>query len=199
MQMSEPVTAAMIMRRCLESWNLRQNLMVPRCCLSGHEADLLIIRPSGWVEEVEIKISVSDFRAEWKHKAEKHEDLLLGRCRYILHSEAAKYAGDPRLLKRGHWWYLRDRPGLIRRFHFAFPRHLAEKLLPEVPEHYGVISAYPGWRVLRKATNLKVARKISDAERFRALESTYQRFWDLTLNRPTAFLEALLPPHELDD
>lgn len=78
--MNEPTTAGGVMLRCLHHWNLMKSQVIPRCCLTGWEADLLVIRPSGWAEEVEIKISKSDFRAEWTKKAEKHEDLRLGGC-----------------------------------------------------------------------------------------------------------------------
>ena len=56
-------------------FNPRQNIIVPNISWGflSHEADLYIIRPSGYAVEVEIKISKSDFLADFKKK-HNHND-----------------------------------------------------------------------------------------------------------------------------
>ncbi len=183
--MSEPTTAGGVMRECLRHWDFRKNQIIPNSYLAGWEADLLVIRPSGWVEEVEIKISKSDFRAEWKHKAEKHEDLRLGRCRYLgwnAVEHGSHPEDDPRLVERRGFLYIRDRPSLVRKFWFAMPATLAAALLDEVPADYGVLAVgHLAAEVLREPTVLKCARKITDADRLKALDSMYFRYWQATL------------------
>lgn len=46
----------------------RENIVVPNVSwgLINHEADLLVLKPSGWAEEVEIKVSKSDLRRDLK-------------------------------------------------------------------------------------------------------------------------------------
>lgn len=194
--MSDPATATEVMRRCLRHWSYSDLQIIPRCCLPGWEADLLVIRPSGWVEEVEIKISASDFRAEWKAKAEKHEALREGvRVRAVANARRGKQlltgedvSADPTLHQAGPghpltWWYVR-RLHIIRRFWFAMPRALAERLLPEVPETYGVLAVGSYNEALQQPRNLRMARKLTDQERLRALQSTYYRFWRMLLREP---------------
>lgn len=182
------MNASEVLRACLHHWSYAQDTLIPRCCLSGWEADLLVIRKSGWAEEVEIKISAADFRAEFRKKQEKHEAFRLGVRRYVgpARSEARVLDGvdvsaDPTLHLResypGHGSYYVRRPGIIRRFWFAMPAPLAEKLLPEVPSEYGVLAVGRYNQVLRKPANLALARKVTIEERVRALESTYYRFW----------------------
>jgi len=49
-------------------FNFRKNLIVPNVSwgFNIHECDLLIVRKSGYAIEVEIKISKSDFKADFK-------------------------------------------------------------------------------------------------------------------------------------
>ena len=44
----------------------RQNIIVPNVSygLMNHEADMVVMKPSGWCDEVEIKISASDIKAD---------------------------------------------------------------------------------------------------------------------------------------
>ena len=54
-------------------YGTRQNIIVPNCFINwgtvaDHECDLIVIRPSRYAEEVEIKRSLSDFKADFKKK-----------------------------------------------------------------------------------------------------------------------------------
>ena len=51
-----------------QHFGIRETIVVPNVSwgLINHEADLLVLKPSGWAEEVEIKISRSDLRRDLK-------------------------------------------------------------------------------------------------------------------------------------
>ncbi len=190
-RLREPATASEILRELLRRrYRYERDLVIPRCWLTGWEADLLVIRKSGWAEEVEIKVSAADFRAEWLAKADKHEDLLLGGCRRVGYTtrrgEARPFRGstlppEAERIVRGRLVYVREGPVLVRRFFFAMPASLAERLLPEVPPHCGVLSVGANVTELRPAPVLKTARKLTDAEQMRVMRSAYTRFWRVTL------------------
>ena len=56
-------------------FDIRKNIVIPNISFGFniHECDLFIIKPSGYVVEVEIKRSISDLKADFKKK-HKHED-----------------------------------------------------------------------------------------------------------------------------
>ena len=49
-------------------FGIRETVMVPNVSwgLLNHEADMVVLKPSGWAEEVEIKVSASDIKADLK-------------------------------------------------------------------------------------------------------------------------------------
>ena len=56
-------------------FGMRENIIVPNVSwgLLNHEADLLVLRPSGWAEEVELKVSRSDLKRDsLKHHGRGH-------------------------------------------------------------------------------------------------------------------------------
>jgi hypothetical protein len=78
-------------------FDFRRNLIVPRIApglVIPYEADLIIVTPSRWATEVEIKISASDIRAEskkspWAHRSENIKKFYyavpedLADCKYL--------------------------------------------------------------------------------------------------------------------
>jgi len=80
-------------------------------------------------------------------------------------------------------------PHKIRKFWFAVPIELAEKVQPLVPEHAGlmtVASVSSHWRnsydvvaIAKPAPALKMARKLTAAERCELCRLAYIRFWDI--------------------
>lgn len=55
----------------------RANIIVPNVSwgLLNHEADILVLRPSGWAEEVELKVSRADLKRDsQKHGGRGHRD-----------------------------------------------------------------------------------------------------------------------------
>jgi len=95
-----------------------------------YEMDLMCIRKSGYVEEVEIKRSVADFRNDFKKTA---RDKLIGPSRYAYNMD------------RGRLYEYRDRnkhemlaAGLLlaNRFSFLIPEEIQDKC--EIPEYAGL-------------------------------------------------------------
>jgi hypothetical protein len=137
-------------------WNPRRVLAVRNSNgVCEWEADLLLIHPSDWVWEVEIKVSVSDFRREFQTKCKKHRRLQ------------------------------NFSQTLVRRFFLAMPVAVWEKVRDEVPECYGVILLDPKWVdawgrlkpwIERRGKELP-ARRATDADRRKVLESVYYRSW----------------------
>ena len=56
-------------------FNKRRDIIVPNVSwgLLNHEADMVIMTPSGYLTEIEIKRSWEDFKADFK-KGHKHDD-----------------------------------------------------------------------------------------------------------------------------
>lgn len=135
-------------------WCPLRLVIIPNCALLGWEADLLLLRRR-WLEEIEIKVSVADFRREFRTKASKHKKLT-----------------TPHALP-------------IRRYWFAVPWTIAEVVRAELPPYAGLIVVGPEqrgkWysaRIVVKAKNLQCA-DISAEQRERAYKSIYHRYWGL--------------------
>lgn len=75
------ITAMRIELECAEYFNYRLNLIVPNVSwmLGRREADLVVLRPSNYAVEVEIKVSASDLKADLKkwhgHKSRLFREL----------------------------------------------------------------------------------------------------------------------------
>lgn len=85
-----------------EMFGFRQNIIVPNCYITlgtaaDHECDLLIIKQSGYACEVEIKVSISDLKADFKKK-HNHENELLRELYYAfpteMYEEAKQYVPE---------------------------------------------------------------------------------------------------------
>lgn len=74
-----------------EYFGIRKNIIVPNCFISfgtakDHECDLIVIQKNGYAAEVEIKMTVSDFKADFKKK-HCHEHELLRYLYYAMPSD----------------------------------------------------------------------------------------------------------------
>ena len=168
------MTSAEITRALARHIDYRRNVIVPRCHFAGAEADVLVLRPSDWLEEIEIKISVADFKREWETKAAKHERLVRGGT---LFAPADESSTNPK-------------PHKIRRFWFAIPLDLWPKIGPMLPAHVGCYTLAPQmWRgapiggltvaIARPAPALPLGRKLTADERMELLRLLALRFWDV--------------------
>lgn len=135
----------------------------------GWEADLILMHGSGWTWEVEVKVSATDFRREFRAatKIEKHRVLQAGH-------HAARYDGS-------------QRQNLVRKFWFAMPLEIYCRVSDEVPSYAGVIlldtevcdrlGRLRPW-IAKKAKDLP-ARKVEAADRELLRTSVYYRYWDI--------------------
>lgn len=154
-------------------WNPARLVAVPNTtAMVGWEADLLLLFPSGWVWEVEIKVSVADFRREFRTKAAKHKSLELGTW------EQDIGRNRPYLVKR--------RNKHVQRFYFAMPKAVYDKVEAEIPAYAGVIVVDPAFvdawgrlrgKMVRKGKALPGAEKTGDAFRIELLRLAHARLW----------------------
>lgn len=132
----------------------RQNLMVPNVSwgLLDYECDLMVLLQSGYAAEIEIKITRSDLRRD-QEKKHKHNSNLM---RYL---------------------------------YFAVPEKLKMDV-GEIPERAGIVIVKPeleapGYsygsnvELVRRPQANAMARKLTDAEKFRLARLGALRIWDL--------------------
>jgi hypothetical protein len=72
-----PLTCKQIQQTLFTTYGKGGSIVVPNCCALTHEADLLVLRKTGYIAEFEIKVSRSDFKADFK-KVDKHNFLRAG-------------------------------------------------------------------------------------------------------------------------
>jgi hypothetical protein len=131
----------------------RYTFVAPNCYLAWSdfsEFDLLCIRRSGFMDEVEIKRTMSDFRADFKktsrHHLNKHQQLAQG-------NTPANY------------------------FWFLMTEELADKVKDEIPDHCGVYIKQRSFvRELKKAPRLH-KNKVSQTTRIHLGEKMMHRYW----------------------
>lgn len=136
----------------------RQNLCVVTNVSWGMlpwEADLLVLRNSGWLEEVEIKVSAADWRAD-RAKLKFMKDPL------------------PHGLIAKSWQR-------IHRFWYAAPMTLAKRFAEMgIPDWAGVVGVNSaGCEVLREAEKRADSRKLDDKEACKLCRLGAMRQWDL--------------------
>ena len=62
------ISEKILQKRFYECNHQRYELLVPNIhfCDQGGEMDIFCLRPSGFIDEIEIKLSISDFKADFK-------------------------------------------------------------------------------------------------------------------------------------
>lgn len=153
---------------CRCHWSTAQKILIPNVN-EWWEADLLCIHASDWVDEVEIKISKSDFKREFLKKERKHRILL---------------EGHPKWLGWNRDDWTETTPHIIRRYWMAMPVEVAESVQDLVPEYAGLMAITQGkygrkCKVIRHPKLLKNARKITAAERHKLLWKCHARYWHM--------------------
>ena len=116
---------------------------------SGGESDLFIVTGSAYCEEVEIKISMADFRREFRTKKYKHGCLNNQPGYRFTHSQTGLLELVP------------------RRFWFAVPSSIADQVQSELAGTcYGLLEITIGDRVIEriKPKAIQGARKLTHKE-----------------------------------
>lgn len=131
------------------------------------EADLLVMSADGYLQEVEIKISVADLRRDMgKRKHRQRKDVF------------ENWNRSP------HTW--------IRRFWYAMPEEVWDKVKaqPPIPDDAGVIIVRrspedrPAWQPqlvcedVRKAKLNKAAKALTDSEKYDLARLGVLRYWN---------------------
>jgi hypothetical protein len=150
---------------CAHHWEPTTHLLVPNACsLCGWEQDLVVIHKSGFMEEVEVKISASDYRREFSDRS------------FDKFRKHSIFRGE---LEPGHG------SSRVRRFWFAMPAELAEKLAGEIPEYAGLLSVKRAAvrsqcvTIVKKAPILRGSRKLEPEEQIAVLRLAHLRYWDV--------------------
>ncbi len=146
----------------------RFTLIAPNVYLdwAGGEMDLFCLRKSGYVDEIEIKRSVADFRADFR-KTIKRETLG---PREHWRSWSA-YGDHPKHMA------LRDGEAFSNRFSFLMPEEIANKV--DIP-HYAGLYVYRNDRVTEiKRAPLLHKGKLSEAKQIEIGRKMCYRYWSV--------------------
>lgn len=128
----------------------RQYVVVPNVDwgLLTHEADLVALSDSGWLSEIEIKISAADYRAD----ASKPKHALA--------------VSTP-----GH-------SPIINRFYYAMPDSVYEKIAPVPAGYGCIVLTESGraYKII-EAERRHGTRKLTEEERMKLMRLGYHRYW----------------------
>lgn len=144
----------------LNYFNERKHLIIPNLSwgLLSYEADMFVVRPSGYCLEVEIKISKQDIKADLRKSKWRNNNDGFGRV------HTSDY--------------------IVREFYMALPKELCNE--PNIPDFAGILQVEPspnqywsGVTLLRKPLIWKRARKITVTERAKLGRLLGLRYWNL--------------------
>lgn len=149
------LTAQQVEIAIAEHFNYRRNLIVPNVHWGlglHYEADLVVLRPSGWAIEVEIKVSASDIKADLK-KRRSHDSNLFRELYFAVpdalseHPDIPEHAGILAV-----YWH---RPGWLRvkALRRASLRKTATKWKPETRQRLCELAAMRIWSLKHHLSN----------------------------------------------
>ena len=153
------MTASDIERAIARTWLPRQNLMIPNVShgfVNWGECDILKVEKSGYLTEVEIKVTVGDLTREWKKKRWTYD------------------------------WYLEAFRKTIRRYFIAVPDSLYGHATMVIPKWVGAgimtvrddPRAYA--QTMVKAQTNRMAQKLTDKDIAALGRLGTLRYWDLS-------------------
>lgn len=126
--------------------------------ITRYEADLLLISSRGFLDEIEIKVSVADFNSEFKNPPE---------------TKKRKH----RMLEKGIYTP-------VHRYFIAFPAEIYDKIDKElIPPYAGIIIVYNTSRrralVVQKPKMFTKAEPLNQKQLFKIIQTTSDRYWRL--------------------
>ena len=116
--MRERITSQDVEILVANHFGFRQNIVVPNVSWGmnlGHEADMIILRPSGYAIEIEIKVTAGDIKADTK------------KC-----WRRSRISGE---VLPAHWCRM------VKLVFFALPEKLKDN--EHIPPHVGILSIVP--------------------------------------------------------
>jgi hypothetical protein len=169
--MSETWHSGRILNALARYFDWQRNTLMPEYEIGGR-ADLVVITPARYLTEVEIKITVAD----WKNDRFK-----------------AKWATEPEKAPNPGWEQfnqrifqnLQKRREHVSRFFYAIPETIERKIPDDLPEGVGVIvvrsskdNGYDLVTVAREAVRRK-STKLSEEEFQSIMRTCYYRYWNV--------------------
>lgn len=141
--------SSIIVRKLYKYYCDRYFPIVPNIYIYNWESDILMKnKENNYITEYEIKISRSDFKADFK-KIKKHQ-LLLDSYTYKFSAELPNY------------------------FYYATPPGLLNK--SEIPKYAGLIEAGITCKIIKKAPLIH-NDEIDQSDKTKMLEKIYQKYW----------------------
>ena len=147
------MTEKQIAKKLFDKW-LRSDVSAHNINFFRFESDVLALKKSGYMTEYEIKLTLSDFRADFKKK-----------CRGLSRHE---------FLEKGFG---------ANRFYYVVPDELIEKIHPMIPEWCGIISLWhhndDNKLVIHIQKSAKLLHKntFDDKARMKILTAMYWKAW----------------------
>lgn len=131
----------------------RYDFIAPNVQMTHNEMDLIAIRKSGFVDEIEIKLSRADFRADFnktcQYRWKKHDTMSKGKC-------------------------------LANYFYFYVPASIEASIINLMPDHAGLMVFEHGFATERiRAPRLHRERKLTDRRRISLGQKVMYRYWRL--------------------
>lgn len=136
---------------------------------SEMEMDLMLIRKSGYVEEVEIKRSVADFKNDFKKTG---KTVMIGPSP----NPSAYVYSRPHVTRNKHEM-LQEGLTMANRFSFFIPLEMERKI--EVPEYAGLYLINDGYIIHRKQAPLLHKTKITEKQLLVIGRKMMFRYWNL--------------------
>lgn len=184
--------------RFLAQYRSRYDFVVDNAYIDDMEMDICAVKKTGYFDEIEIKVTKSDFLADFKKTTSvKRYGPFCSSCPPVQGVSSIPYDhmldfGRPD--ERGHWWKVSSRyvvesklkheriqagKGIANTFTFLMPVSLAEEIAPDLPSGYGLLGFdQKGIRRMRNAKKFHT-NKISANSREKVLMKTQHRYWDL--------------------
>jgi len=139
----------------------RYEMIVPNAFVGDNEMDFCCIRKSGYVDEIEMKVTKSDFLADFKKTSRVKIDNT-----YCIKNKHEAIAGG--YLKSNH-------------FSFLVPEELQKELI--IPEYAGLYTFSKSIKGLYRIKEVKKPkmlhkRKISDKSKYLIVRKLAYRYWD---------------------
>lgn len=148
----------------------RYELVAPNVypCWRFKEMDIMAVRPSGFVDEIEIKLTKADFKADFRKIVNISCEPYHKEGRSYLTSWEEKNKHECLVKGLNHCNY----------FSFLMPKELAEKC--DIPNYAGLYVYNNGWITERKKPKRLHNRKISLDLKYHIARKMAFRFWHLT-------------------
>ena len=157
------ISEKIIQRSLFNFYNkLNHKLIVPNIYLHYSEADLITVQKSGYVNEIEIKLTKADLKRDFKKR--KHA--------YMLESKNQSNPNYSRLHTPNYFW-------------FCIPKTLLPKIDFDIPEDYGIITVDEngGWPDIHKRAKIMHRDKVTDKQIRQIARSLMYKMWKYENNQ----------------